>query len=58
MITIVCSWCKKKIGEKEGGEGISHSVCPECKLKVEEEIRNWKGEGNGLLDNSNGVTGV
>lgn len=32
-IKIVCSNCKRDMGEKEGGETeglISHSICPEC----------------------------
>lgn len=27
---IVCMDCKKELGEKEGGEGITHGLCPEC----------------------------
>lgn len=33
---IVCAWCGKEMGEKEG-EGVSHSICEECLKKVEEE---------------------
>jgi len=33
---IVCAWCDKDMGEKDGKgiEGISHSICPECLAKV------------------------
>ena len=43
---IVCAWCGKYMGEKEGGdEGeISHGVCEECSGKflkeLDEEDRN------------------
>lgn len=26
----VCAWCKKYMGEKPGGPGISHGICDEC----------------------------
>ena len=29
---IVCSYCKKVIGEKPG-EGMTHTICPECLRK-------------------------
>ena len=33
---IVCAWCEKDMGEKEGEgiEGISHSICEECADKL------------------------
>ena len=33
---IVCVWCKKDMGEKDGMgvEGISHSICEECYEKL------------------------
>ncbi|MDO8575059.1 MAG: hypothetical protein Q7R61_02175 [bacterium] len=33
---VVCAWCKKEMGEKEGIEGgkTSHGICPDCKAKV------------------------
>lgn len=33
---VVCAWCKKELGEKEGlkeGE-ISHGICPDCRDKL------------------------
>ena len=29
---IVCAWCSKDLGEKNGGgaEGVSHGLCEEC----------------------------
>ena len=39
-LTVVCAWCGKSMGTKEGFgvEGISHGICKECKAKMEEEI--------------------
>ena len=33
---IVCAWCGKDMGEKDGKgiEGISHSICPKCLVKL------------------------
>ena len=38
-IIIVCSWCGKEMGTKDGKgqEGVSHSICDDCKKKLEEE---------------------
>ena len=38
-IQIVCAWCDKYMGEKEGDAPypISHSICPDCERKVLEE---------------------
>ena len=39
-LKIVCAWCGKFIGIKEGGNGtkeISHSICCECARKVEKD---------------------
>jgi len=33
---IVCAWCNKKLGEKEG-EGVSHGICPECASALKDE---------------------
>ncbi len=29
-IKIVCAYCGKDLGEKEGGSGTSHGICSEC----------------------------
>lgn len=48
MITVVCAECKKILGYKEGGEGISHGLCDECLEKqyklLEEMIKEQKKE--------------
>ena len=33
---IVCAWCGRFLGEKDGGgvEGISHSVCEQCLIEA------------------------
>lgn len=42
---IICSWCNKKMGEKEG-TGTTHSICKKCKKKLmkeyKEEMKNEK----------------
>lgn len=47
FIEIKCAWCGKFMGTKEC-EGqidkayrISHSICPECKARVEIETENF-----------------
>jgi len=37
MMKIVCAWCGKKLGEKEG-EGIFHGICKKCKERVLREM--------------------
>ncbi len=39
---IKCAWCGKIMGEKEVGEesqetAITHTICPECRAKIEKE---------------------
>lgn len=45
---IVCAWCGKDMGEKdgEGIEGISHGVCEECLSKLDVEAENKTGAGD------------
>ena len=35
---IVCAWCGRVLGTKQGGEGITHGICPECLAKLQAEI--------------------
>lgn len=28
---VVCAWCRKLTGTKEGIEGVTHTICPACK---------------------------
>ena len=43
-LKVICAWCGKFMGIKEcegSNEGrmpISHSICPDCRRKVSEEI--------------------
>ena len=39
---MICSWCGKDLGEKdgEGVEGVSHGVCEECLEKFLAEVNN------------------
>ncbi len=32
---IECAWCKRDMGEKEGGtdDQVTHGICPECQEK-------------------------
>lgn len=29
----ICAWCGKDMGTKEGGDGTTHGICPECAEK-------------------------
>ena len=42
MIEIVCAYCGKKMGEKdgEGVSGISHSICEKCFVIQMKEMKN------------------
>lgn len=39
---IVCAWCGKKMGEKDGKgvEGVSHTLCEECFAKWMAKVEN------------------
>jgi hypothetical protein len=42
---VICSYCKKDMGEKEGFDregAISHGICPECLEKEMAKIENYK----------------
>lgn len=45
VLKIVCAWCGKGMGSKdgEGQEGITHSICLDCKKKHFDNNR--KGAG-------------
>ena len=32
-LRIVCAWCDRYMGMKDGGEGVTHTICPECMAK-------------------------
>ena len=36
VIKVVCAWCGKDMGEKDGQgkEGISHGLCEECRAEM------------------------
>ena len=44
---IVCAWCGKEMGEKNGKgiEGISHSICRECLAKLLAKMESKNGTG-------------
>lgn len=50
MLTIKCSHCQTILGYKEGGDGVSHGICPSCKEKqlklLEEMLEEQKKEGD------------
>lgn len=31
---IQCAWCGRDLGEKDGGEGVTHGICPACLARV------------------------
>jgi len=39
MIEIICAWCGRHLGQKDGAgsSGVSHGVCPECYQKLMED---------------------
>ena len=41
---IICSWCGKKIGEKDGKgcAGVTSTICEKCKQKILNEITKEK----------------
>ena len=39
---IICMDCKRDLGEKAGGEGVTHGLCPECYLIRRQEIEEMK----------------
>jgi len=44
FIKIVCAWCGKVIGAKEVNYAplpVSHSICCECRRKLEEETESY-----------------
>ena len=48
MLTIICAYCKRLLGHKEGGQGVTHSICTVCleeqnKL-LEEMVREQESE--------------
>ena len=43
---IRCAWCNKDMGEKVIGDGseevvITHSICEDCKARIEKEIQEF-----------------
>lgn len=49
-LSIICSYCRKDMGTKEGGDGITHSCCPECLSVVMAEIETIPIEEEGPYD--------
>ncbi|RPH52292.1 MAG: hypothetical protein EHM85_03330 [Desulfobacteraceae bacterium] len=45
-IEIVCAWCRRDIGTKEGEAlcSVSHGICPECAQKVWDELHKRKSQ--------------
>jgi hypothetical protein len=44
MLKIVCAWCGKVMGYKEGGDGITHGMCADCYAAMEREIEEMEIE--------------
>jgi len=46
---VICAWCGKDMGEKEGGnvEGASHSICDQCAQKLLLEMKQILKEEDG-----------
>ncbi|MFA5317791.1 MAG: response regulator, partial [Dehalococcoidales bacterium] len=45
-LKIVCAWCGRYIGEKDGYgvKGISHGICKQCEARLEAETQNMVTE--------------
>jgi|MudIll2142460700_1097286.scaffolds.fasta_scaffold94993_2 hypothetical protein len=39
VIKIVCAWCKRDMGERMGGYGITHGICASCKALLMDELQ-------------------
>jgi hypothetical protein len=55
---VICAWCGTDMGEKEMGDDsdeivITHSICPECKKRLEEEIKEILRENQKPNNNPN-----
>jgi len=42
-IQVICAWCQRDIGTKEGEAlcSVSHGICTECAQKVQMEIKEF-----------------
>jgi len=38
-LKMVCSWCGKTMREGTPGAPVSHGICPECKEKLEAQLK-------------------
>lgn len=40
MLEIICSWCNKSLGFKDGKgrSGITNTICEDCKQKILKEV--------------------
>ena len=38
---VICAWCGEHLGEKEGIEGVSHTICKSCKEEEMKEDSAW-----------------
>ena len=45
---IVCAWCGKDMGEKNGKgvEGISHSICQKCLARLTAKVESKSSTGS------------
>jgi len=34
MMTVICAWCDKALGTKDGPDIVTHGICQECADKV------------------------
>jgi len=56
-LTIVCAWCNKDMGEKDGQgvSGTTHGICPDCQEKIMNELKERRIENH---DTSNKMQGI
>lgn len=48
MLKSICAWCDKELGEKPGGDGISHGICPSCSKDLLSDYFQSKKKGGDI----------
>jgi len=51
---IVCAWCGREMGEKNGRgvEGVSHGLCNKCLARLQEEVKSGLSAESELIEDA------